>query len=127
MTTAAPAGAGDPPYGLAASCRPSCRLPAPEGIVERAGRCPASAEDDPAFDLVPVDHVRSVVVALSRRPDTIGRTFHIAADCGGAAWTAPIEARRFRTGPALLSTVRSGPGPRPADDRAIAPLSVAPG
>ncbi|MFG2987480.1 amino acid adenylation domain-containing protein [Streptomyces sp. NPDC048258] len=95
----------------------------------------APTVDDPVFDLVPVDHVRSVVVALSRRPDSLGRTFHIAADrrlrlstavkwlralghpiadSDAAAWTAHIETHRFPTGLALLSTVRSG-----ADETAL--------
>ncbi|MFE1412136.1 amino acid adenylation domain-containing protein [Streptomyces sp. NPDC058746] len=84
-----------------------------------------------AFDLVPVDHVRAVVVALTRRPDTVGRTFHIAADhrlrldtavgwlrglghditgTTAAAWAARIEDRGLPTGLALLATVRDGAG-----------------
>ncbi|MFD7260317.1 amino acid adenylation domain-containing protein [Streptomyces sp. NPDC059874] len=82
-----------------------------------------------SFDLVPVDHVRSAVVALTRRPDTVGRTFHIAADhrvtldtavgwlralghcitgTTSAAWAAHVEARRLPTGLTLLATVREG-------------------
>lgn len=81
------------------------------------------------FDLVPVDHVRAAVVALTLRPDTVGRTFHIAADqrlgldtavgwlrapghritaTTGAAWAAHVEAHRLPTGPSLLATVRDG-------------------
>ncbi|MEV7521239.1 amino acid adenylation domain-containing protein [Streptomyces sp. NPDC091371] len=82
-----------------------------------------------SFDLVPVDHVRSAVVALTRRPDSVGRTFHIAADerldlgtavgwlrglghritgTTSAAWAAHVEARGLPTGLALLATVREG-------------------
>ncbi|MFJ1866041.1 amino acid adenylation domain-containing protein [Streptomyces sp. NPDC088097] len=84
---------------------------------------------DITFDLVPVDHVRAVVVALTLRPDTIGRTFHIAADhrlglrtaverlrelghsvtgTTTAAWTAHVEAHRLPAGLPLLATLREG-------------------
>ncbi|MFF4495324.1 amino acid adenylation domain-containing protein [Streptomyces sp. NPDC001546] len=99
------------------------------GACAEAGLAPTA--DGPSFDLVPVDHVREAVVALTRRPDTVGRTFHLAADTllplgtavswlrelgygigdtTAAAWRTRVEERRLPRGLTVLSTVRDGPG-----------------
>lgn len=42
------------------------------------------ARREVTLDIVPIDFVRDAILALRRRDDTIGGTFHIAAGCDGA-------------------------------------------
>ena len=59
--------------------------------------CPAN----PALpvDIVPVDFVRDAVMAIRRRPDTIGRAFHLAAGPRGSATIGSLAALLHETFP----------------------------